>query len=185
MGENVLHHDAACRGLRPHRAQRNEATAGARKTVASNTLSNNFGHLVLVRITHYPADPRQRCSFLRGTLGVAASYQYLAVGVLAVNAPDGRTGVVICGGGYGTGIEDHYLGLGGNQGPVEPLGAQLLLNGGAIRLGGAAAEVLHIEARHSAIIGLVAADAATLETLTAPLASQDWFRPNPNSRENL
>src|SRR5581483_5649143 len=97
MGENVLHHDAACRGLRPHRAQRNEATAGARKTVASNTLSNNFGHLVLVRITHYPADPRQRCSFLRGTLGVAASYQYLAVGVLAVNAPDGRTGVVICG----------------------------------------------------------------------------------------
>src|SRR2546423_4268399 len=105
MGENVLHHDAGCRGLRPHRAQRNEATAGARNTVASNALSNNFGHLVLVRITHYPTDARQGCSFLRSTLGVAASYQYLAVRVLAEDAPDVRAGVLICGGGYGPRID--------------------------------------------------------------------------------
>src|SRR5256885_5826819 len=125
------------------------------RNTASNALSNNFGHLVFVRITHYPTDSRQRCSFLRRTLGVAAGYQYLAVGVVPVDAPDGRTGVLICRGGDGAGIENHYLGLGGNRGPIETLGAQVLLNGGPIRLGGAAPEVLHIEARHGAIIGLV------------------------------
>ena len=98
-----------------------------------------------------PDDPRHSGNpgnLVRRSLRVAPGYQDLAFGVLAMDSPDGGAGVLVGGGGYRTGVEHHDLGVGGSAGPSEAPGLKLALNGRSVSLGGAAAEVFHVKARH-------------------------------------
>jgi len=120
---------------------------------ASNVSANQFRDLVLVGIAHDPANSRQGSNFFRRALGVAAGHQDLAAGVGAMNAADGGASILVGGRGDGAGVQHHYLRLARLLGPFQPLSTQLLLQGSPVRLGGAAAKVLHVETGHGAIIG--------------------------------
>jgi hypothetical protein len=69
-----------------------------------------------------------------------------------MKAADRRARVLIGGGGYGAGVEDHNVGLGGVGGAGKSLIAKLAFNGGAVCLGGTATKVLYEEGAHRTIV---------------------------------
>ena len=69
-----------------------------------------------------------------------------------MNAADGGAGVLIGGGGYGAGVEDNDSGLGRLVCALQPSLLKLTLDGGAVRLGGAASEVFYVESRQASIL---------------------------------
>ncbi len=69
-----------------------------------------------------------------------------------MNAPDGGAGVLVGGGGYGAGVEDNDSGIGRLVGALQPLLLELTLNGRAVRLGGAASKIFHVESCQASIL---------------------------------
>ncbi len=118
----------------------------------SQRVRNVICQLVLVRISHYQADAGQRRNLFRRPLRVTAGDQDSRTGVFPMNAADGSTCVLISRRGDGAGIQDDDFSLDGSAGALQSAGQQLALNGGAIGLGRAASEVLHMIRRHESII---------------------------------
>jgi len=69
-----------------------------------------------------------------------------------MNAADRGAGILVGGGGYGAGVEDNDSGLGGFVGAVQALLPELALDGCAVRLGGAASEIFHVEGSQASIL---------------------------------
>ena len=85
---------------------------------------------------------------LRGALRVAAGDQDTGIGILAMNAANGSAGVLVGGSRDGTGIEYDDFGSGGVAGALQSARRELALDGGTIRLGCTASEVLDMILRH-------------------------------------
>lgn len=86
----------------------------------------------------------QSGDFFRGALRVAAGDHDPCVGIFAMNAADGGAGVLISGSGYGAGVENNESGFRGLVGPLQAAFAELAFDGGAVGLGGSAAEIRHV-----------------------------------------
>jgi hypothetical protein len=68
--------------------------------------------------------------------------------VLGVDFADGVAGLGVGGGRYCAGVQDYYGGGGGIWSGGEAAIEELALEGGAVGLGGAAAELLDVEGSH-------------------------------------
>ena len=112
----------------------------------------NLCEHMLVGVSYHFADARQGGNFFRSTLGIASSNNDLAERVLAMDAPDGCTGVLIGGGRDRAGVQDDDFGLGGSFGTLQSAVAELALDCRAIGLSSAAAKVLYIERAHRTIV---------------------------------
>ena len=104
---------------------------------------------MLVGIADYLADSGQGGDLFRGALRVTSGHHNLGIGVVAMDAADRGTCVLVGRGGHGAGIENYNLGVIGRCGAVESLLLELALDGGAVGLGSPASEVLDVETRHS------------------------------------
>ena len=111
-------------------------------------LSAYLRQQMLVRIADDLGDAADGGDFFGGALGVASGDDDLGVGILAVDAADGGTGIVIGGGGDGAGIEYNEFGFTRSGGGIESLLLELALDRGAVGLGGAASEILDVESCH-------------------------------------
>lgn|SRR5580692_3326061 len=112
-----------------------------------NVWQSNLGKLVFVRVANHAGYPGQGCDFFRSTLGVASGDDDPGVGILALHAANRGTGILVGGGCHRTSVEDDHVGIGGG-GAVQPALLELALQGSAIRLGGAAAEIFYTEGGH-------------------------------------
>ena len=101
----------------------------------------------MTRLTPGSAAISSRCA-----LRVAAGHQNLGRGILAMDAANGGAGVLIGSSGDRAGIQHDDFGLVGIAGALESALEQLTLNGCAVSLGRAAAEVLYMIGRHRLII---------------------------------
>jgi catechol 2,3-dioxygenase-like lactoylglutathione lyase family enzyme len=110
-------------------------------------LQSNLSELMFVRIANHAGHAGQGRDFFRGTLGVASGDDDLGVGILALHAADGGAGVLVGGGCYRARVEDDHVCIGGGS-PGQPALLELALQGSAIRLGGAAAEVFYMKGGH-------------------------------------
>jgi len=104
---------------------------------------------MFVRISNDRGYAGKGGNFVRGALRVAASNHDLSIGILAMNAADGGTSVLVSSSGYGAGVEDNDSGLGGLPSAFHASLLELTLDGGPVRLGSAAAEIYHVESCHS------------------------------------
>src|SRR5580658_826967 len=112
-----------------------------------NVRQSNLGKLVFVRVANHAGYAGQGSDFFRSTLGVASGDDDPGVGILALHAANRGTGILVGGGCHGTGVEDDHVGIGGG-GAIQPALLELALQGSAIRLGGAAAEIFYTEGGH-------------------------------------
>ena len=144
VGEDVAD-DNVRRGSSTNLRQRHESgRGGQRESVVSD--------FVLVGISDDQADARQSGQLFRSALGIAAGDQNLRGRVLAMDPPDGGAHVLIGRRGDRAGVQDDDFGLARRAGARQPAIQQLTLDRGAIRLGRAASEVLHVIRRHPIII---------------------------------
>jgi hypothetical protein len=114
---------------------------------------DDVDHPMLVRVAHHPTHAGQSRQFLRRALRVAAGHQDAALGILAMNAPDGGAHVPVRRFGHRAGVQHHHAGVVSGIGALQPPLEHLALQRGAIRLRGPAPEVLQIESPHALIIG--------------------------------
>lgn len=103
-------------------------------------------------ITYNPGYAWQSGDFIRCALGITASDKDARCGVFTMDFSDGGACVMICRRRYRAGVQDYNICMGHRFSPCQPSGAELLLNGGAIRLSSATAKVLHDESGHRSII---------------------------------
>jgi hypothetical protein len=115
-----------------------------------------------MRISDYSRHTRQGGNFLRRALRVTAGHHDLAIGILALNSPNGGARVLVGGRGYGTCIE--YDNVGGIQSGCcfQATFAELALYSGAVGLRRSTAKILYVKARHSHIVTYVAVRAGEL-----------------------
>lgn len=83
---------------------------------------------------------------------IATRHQYPGVGIFAVDAANGGANILVGRRGHRAGIEDDHFGIGGTAGALHAVREQLALDGRAVGLRRAAAEVLHVIAGHKKII---------------------------------
>ena len=102
----------------------------------------------LVGIADYEGDAGQGSDFFRGALGVAAGDDDAGCGICGMEFADGVAGLGVRGGGDGAGVEDHEVGGVGIRSNGVALIAQLALDGSAVCLRGATAELLDKEGAH-------------------------------------
>src|SRR5882724_7814540 len=111
-------------------------------------LSDEIRNLRFVGIANDEGDARKGGDFFGGALGVAACDENFGGGILCVDFADGVAGLCVCGGGDGAGVDDDEFGVlrrrCSGAAPVE----ELALDGGAVGLCGAAAELFDVERRH-------------------------------------
>src|SRR6266852_3967845 len=107
---------------------------------------------MFVRIAYNHGDAGQCSNFTGSALGVAAGNYYLAGGIFATDTADGGTGVLFGGSCDGAGVQHHELSGSGAAGSIQPPVAELLFDGGAVCLGGAAAEIFDVKAGHRTIL---------------------------------
>jgi hypothetical protein len=105
--------------------------------------------LVLVRVADHRTYAGKGSDFFGGTLRVATGDYNLGFGIFSMNAADSGTSVLVSSGGYGAGVEDNDSGLGGFAGSFQASLLKLTLDGGAVRLGCAAAEIYYAESCHA------------------------------------
>src|ERR1700747_1313415 len=101
---------------------------------------------MFVRITHNQGNTRESRDFLRSPLRVTSGNHDSALGIFPLDAANGRPRVRLGGSGHRAGVQNHNAGLTSGCGPNEPLLAELLLDGGAVGLGGAASEIFYVKA---------------------------------------
>ena len=98
-----------------------------------------------------------------------------------MNAADGGAGVLVGRGSHGAGVENHESGLRRLGGAFQAALPQLALDGRAVRLGGPAAEICHVESRHVSI--LTQPDAGRFDSLGARQESVSAARTPPPADE--
>ena len=89
---------------------------------------------------------------MRRALGITAGNHDLCAGVFAMDAPDRGAGVLVRGGSHRAGIEHHNFGFRGRTGRRQTLRGKLALQGGPVRLRGAATKALYKKSRHSSVL---------------------------------
>jgi len=99
-------------------------------------------------ITDYEGNPRESSNFFGSALSVTAGNHDARGGIGCVDFADGVAGLSVSGGGDGAGVQNDDVSFGGIGGKDAALLEQLLLDGGAVRLGGAASELLDKECTH-------------------------------------
>ena len=104
--------------------------------------------LGFVGVTDNEGDARKSGNFFRGSLGVAAGDHDARGRIGGVNLANGVAGLRVGCGGNRTSIEDNNVGGGRIGGRDGTLFAKLPLDGCAIGLSGAAAELLDEESAH-------------------------------------
>ena len=92
--------------------------------------------------------------------------------MLSLDAPNGRAGVLISGGGYRTGVENDDICLGCRANAPQTIVRKLAFNGRSIRLGGAASEVLNVVTSHGVIIAAERGAQFTSQPESAQFASE-------------
>ena len=98
-----------------------------------------------MRVADDPLDTGHDSEFIRSTLGVATGDQDAGGGVFPVDSSNCGTGIAVGFGGYRAGVQDDDVGCGAFRGGGEAAGSEERVEGGAVGLGGAAAEVLDEE----------------------------------------
>src|SRR5258705_12380391 len=106
------------------------------------------GDLGFVGIADDKADARESRDFFRCALGVTTGYEDARCRIGSVNFANGIAGLSVSGGGDGAGVENHDVGQRRIGRERAALFAQLAFDGRAIRLGGAAAELLDKKGAH-------------------------------------
>ena len=104
--------------------------------------------LMLVGVSDDLGDSGKRGNFRRRALRIAAGHDDLGLGIIAVNAADGSTGILIGGGCDGAGIQDDKFSFHSSRGTGKATLLELMLNGSAVGLGGAAAEIFNVKGRN-------------------------------------
>jgi hypothetical protein len=130
------------------RAERN----ALKRDKAAAAAGYEIGHKVLVRITYNPRYARQSRDLLRRPLRIAACNQNPRAGIFAMDLSYSGACVMICRRCDRAGVQDYNICMGHRFSPCKSPGAELLLNGGTVRLGGATAKILHDESGHRSII---------------------------------
>src|SRR5690242_165110 len=93
-------------------------------------------------------DAGERGQLFGSALGVTAGDDEARGGIAGMDFADGVAGLGVGGGGDGAGVEDDEVGVVGRGGGVAATGEELAFDGGAVRLRGAAAELLNEEGSH-------------------------------------
>jgi hypothetical protein len=106
-------------------------------------------------ITYNPSYSRQHGEFLGGALRVTSGHQYAAIRIHPLQSAYrcSRVFVRVCS--HGTGIQYDNSGVDGRRGALQPSIEKLPFQRGAVRLCGAAAKILYVEARHTPILNQV------------------------------
>jgi len=107
---------------------------------------------MLVGIAHYPTHPGDRGQFFRRPLRVATSNENAAAGVFPAHATDRGPCVLVRAFRDSAGIEDNHFGVAHCGSSLQPALQELVLERGAVGLGGAAAKILYVEAGHAPIL---------------------------------
>jgi len=111
---------------------------------------DEIGNLRLVRIADDEGDAGESGEIFGGALGVTAGNENFGGGILRVDFADGVAGLRVGGGGDGAGVDDDEFGvLRGGRGSTAAV-EELALDGGAVGVGGAAAELFDVEGGHDA-----------------------------------
>jgi hypothetical protein len=109
---------------------------------------DELGDLRLVGIANDPRNTGKSNEVFRGTLGVTAGDDDTSGGILRVDFADGVAGLGIGGSRNRTGVYDYEIRRGCFRDGAATTLEQLVLKGGAVCLGGAAAELLNVEGFH-------------------------------------
>ena len=110
---------------------------------------DQIGDLGFVGVADHVGDAGESGEFFGGALGVTAGDDDFGGGFGGVEFADGVAGLGVGGGGDGTGVEDDDVGSVGRGGQTAATVEELALDGGAVSLGGAAAELLDVEGGHA------------------------------------
>ena len=110
--------------------------------------ADEFRDLGLVGVADDPGDAGESGEFLGGALGVTAGDDDAGGGIVGVKFADGVAGLSVCRGGDGACVDDDDVGGGGVNCRREAAIAELALDGGAVGLRGAAAELFDVEGGH-------------------------------------
>ena len=70
---------------------------------------SNLRHAMFMRISHHPCHAGKSGNLLRRTLGITARHHDFCRWIFAMDAADGGAGVLVCGGGNGTRIQDYDI----------------------------------------------------------------------------
>lgn len=112
---------------------------------------NELRNLWLVRIADDPDDPRESSDIFRSALGVTAGNDHAGSGIHCMDLADGVASLSISGGSDRASVHDDEI-CGGSFGDDGATALeQLTLDGGAVRLRSAAAELLDVESCHREI----------------------------------
>jgi len=101
-----------------------------------------------VGIAHDPGDTGKHGQLFWSTLGVASGNDDADGGIGGVKLSNGIAGLGVGRGGDGAGVDDDDVGDGGCDGGSAAAVEQLALEGGTIRLCGAATELFDEESGH-------------------------------------
>src|ERR1700691_2378814 len=115
----------------------------------------DVGEFVFVRVANDGADAGECGDFFRSTLGVASGDDDFCRWILAADAADGSSGILIGGSGDGASVEQDEVGVrGGSAGQAASL--ELAFQGGAVGLGGAASEIYDVKGSHAIMVAQAA-----------------------------
>src|SRR5690349_20640766 len=114
--------------------------------------SDQLPQLVFMRVADDLAHAGENCDFFRRSLCVAAGDHDPGFGVLAMDAPDGGTCVLVGRGGHGAGVKNYKLCLRRFVSTFEAALPQLAFDGSTVGLRGPAAEVHHVKSCHVSIL---------------------------------
>jgi hypothetical protein len=109
---------------------------------------DELGDLRLLGIANDPGHTGKSCEVFRGALGVTAGDDDTSGGILRVDFADGVAGLSVGGSGDRTGVYDYEIRRGCFGDGAATAFEQLALEGRAVGLGGAAAELLDVEGLH-------------------------------------
>ena len=115
---------------------------------------HQIGKLVFMRVADHHVDAGKRGDFLWSALGIASSDDDFRQRILPLDAPYGGASVLVGGVCDSTGIKNYQARLRGG-GRDEAASLELALDGGAVGLRGAAAEVLYVVGQHRIMVAQV------------------------------
>ena len=115
--------------------------------------SDELGNLGFVGIADNESDAGKGCKFFGGALGVTAGDENLGGGILRVDFANGIAGLRVSGGSDGTGVDDDELGGLRRGRGCAATAEELALDGSAVGLRGATAELFDVEGGHGARTG--------------------------------
>ena len=110
---------------------------------------------MFVRITNDLRNAGQGRDLAGGALSVTTRNYYLATGILAADAPDAGSGILLSRSSDSAGVKHHELCISTGPGPFESLIEELSFNCGTLSLGGAASEILYVKTGHRTILAYV------------------------------